>query len=60
MTPKEAQKKYGKENFKKMQKYLDGITLSINPKTSEEDIPQRDLERAYDMIIKGFSKIHWD
>jgi hypothetical protein len=60
MTPKEAEKKYGKKNFKKMQKYLDGITISINSKTREKDIPERDLERAFDMISRGKSNIFWD
>jgi hypothetical protein len=60
MTPKEAEKKYGKENLKKMQKHLDGITISIDSKTGEEDIPERDLEMAYDMITKGWSNISWD
>ena len=60
MTPKEAEKKYGKKNLKKMEKYMDGITISIDPKTGEEDIPERDLEIAYDMITKGYSNIAWD
>jgi hypothetical protein len=60
MTPKEAEKKYGKKNFKRMQKHLNGITISIDPKTGEEDIPERDLEMAYDMITKGYSNIVWD
>jgi hypothetical protein len=60
MTPKEAEKKYGKKNFKKMQKYLEGITISINSKTKEENIPERDLELAFDMITKGKSNLFWD
>jgi hypothetical protein len=60
MTPKEAEKKYGKKNFKKMQKHLNGITISINPKTKEEDIPEIDLERAFDIITKGRSNPLWD
>ncbi len=60
MTPKEAKKKYGKNNFKKMQKHLNGITVSINSKTGEINIPERDLEIAYDMITKGSSNLAWD
>ncbi len=60
MTPKEAEAKYGKKNMKLMQKYLEGITICINPKTKEIDIPERDLERAFDLITKGKSNILWD
>jgi len=60
MTPKEAEIKYGKENFELMQKHLDGITVSIIPKTREVDIPERDLERAFDIITKGESNIIGD
>lgn len=60
MTPREAEIKYGKENFELMQKHLDGITVSIDSKTREMDIPERDLERAFDMITKGESSIMWD
>ena len=60
MTPKEAEAKYGKRNLELMQRHLEGITLSIDPKTKEINIPERDLERAFDMIIKGKSNIMWD
>ena len=60
MTPKEAEKKYGKKMFKKMEESgeLDGITCLI--KGNEIDIPERDLERAYDIVCKGWSNISWD
>jgi predicted acetyltransferase len=60
MTPKEAEAKYGKKNLKLMQRYLDGITVSIDSKTNKINIPERDLERAFDMITKGRSNIMWD
>ena len=61
MTPKEAEKKYGRKNLKKMEKHLDGITVVIDSKTGEvTDIPERDLEMAYDMITKGWSNTAWD
>jgi len=60
MTPKEAEKKYGKKNFKRMQKHLDGITIAVIPETGETDIPERDLEMAYGMITKRGSNILWD
>lgn len=60
MNLREAEAKYGKENLKKMQEHLNGITVCINPKTGEEDIPDSDLERAYDIITKGKSNIPWD
>lgn len=61
MTPKEAINKYGKKIFKKMQKSgeLEGITVCVNKK-GEVNIPERDLERAYDIISKGWSKVEWD
>ncbi|MEK6833556.1 MAG: hypothetical protein AABY32_05920 [Nanoarchaeota archaeon] len=61
MTPKEAEIKYGRKMFNKMQKSgeLNGITVCLN-KNGEIDIPSRDLERAYDIITKGWSKIEWD
>ena len=60
MTPKEAEKVYGKKMFKKMQESgeLDGITVVIRGK--EIEIPERDLKRAYDFVRKGWSKIQWD
>jgi len=61
MTPKEAEIKYGKRMFDKMQKSgeLNGITVCLDKK-GEMDIPLRDLERAYDIVAKGWSKIEWD
>jgi len=61
MTPKEAKIKYGRKMFNKMQRSgeLNGITVCLNKK-GEIDIPSRDLERAYDIITKGWSKIEWD
>lgn len=60
MKIKQAEQKYGKKMFKKMEKYLDGITVLIDPKTKEIDIPERDLEMAFDMLTKGKSDILWD
>lgn len=61
MTPKEAEKEYGKKVFEKMKKSgeLNGITVSIR-ENGEIDIPLRDLKRAYDIITKGWSNIAWD
>ena len=60
MKIKQAEEKYGKKMLKKMEKHLDGITVSIDPETKEIDIPERDLEMAFDMITKGRSNIPWD
>jgi hypothetical protein len=60
MTPKEAEEKYGKANLKKMEKYMEGITVSIDPKTRKIDIPESDLIRAYEMVTKHKSSIPWD
>ena len=60
MTPKEAITEYGKKMFKRMEERgeLDGITCLV--KGDEIDIPERDLERAYDIVTKGRSSIVWD
>ncbi len=60
MSPKEAEMKYGKKNFRLMQKHLEGITVVVNPKTKEMNIPERDLERAFEILMTGKSKILWD
>lgn len=59
MTPKEAEKKYGKKIFKKMQEELAGATLLIK-ENGELDIPESDLRRAYEIVTKGQSEIPWD
>ncbi len=48
MTPKEAEKKYGKEMIKKMEAtgLLDGITITFN-EYGEPEVPDIDYERAY-------------
>jgi hypothetical protein len=60
MELKKAEEKYGKRMFKLMEKHLRGATLSVDPKTKELDIPQRDLDRAFDMVTKGRSDVIWD
>jgi len=62
MTPKEAEKKYGKEMLEKMRKtgWLDGITMTLN-ENGEVDVPDSDYDRAY-RAAQG-KKIHpleWD
>ena len=59
MKRNDAIMKYGKTMFSKMQKHLNGITISII--NGEEHIPESDLERAYKQV-KG-KKVHpldWD
>jgi hypothetical protein len=58
MTPKEAEKKYGKIIFKKMQKYLYGVTVAKLP-NGEFDIPEIDLDNAY-KEMKGEKVLCWD
>ena len=60
MKIKKAEEKYGKEMLKQMEEYLDGITVSIDPNTKEIDIPQRDLDMAFELVTKGKSNISWD
>ena len=61
MTPKQARIKYGKKMYEKMNKSreLDGITVALK-ENGEIDIPERDLERAYDIVVRGESDIAWD
>jgi hypothetical protein len=59
MKRSDAIKKYGKSMFKKMDKHLVGITITVTD--GEEDIPESDLELAY-KVVKG-KKVHpfeWD
>ena len=58
MRQSKAKKKYGK-HWKAMQKHLNGITCIIC-KDGELDIPESDLQRAYEMVTKGNSLIEWD
>jgi hypothetical protein len=58
MTPKEAKEKYGKKIWRKMQKYLNGITVAVLP-DRDIDIPEEDLENAY-KELKGEKLIDWD
>jgi hypothetical protein len=58
MTPKEAEKFYGKKTWKKMQKYLDGITIAILP-NGEKDIPEVDLDHAI-RELNGEDISDWD
>ena len=61
MKTSKAKQKYGEKTFQKMQKYLNGITvLVINKKTSEYDIPESDLRRAYELLTIGKTEIPWD
>ena len=53
-----AKEKY-KKHWKAMGKYMDGITLCFDA-DGDTDIPERDLERAYDLVTKGRSGIEWD
>jgi hypothetical protein len=57
MKISQAKRKY-KQHWKRMLKHLRGITASV---TDEElDIPESDLEYAFDMVTKGKSNIVWD
>jgi signal transduction histidine kinase len=57
MKISQAKKKY-KIYWRKMYKHLRGVTASV---TDEKlDIPERDLEYAFDMVTKGKSNIAWD
>lgn len=58
MIESEAKKKY-KKYWNKMQKHLTGITVGI-AKNGENDIPECDLQRAYEEVTKGYSGIEWD
>lgn len=58
MTPSEAEKKYGKKIFEKMQRYLNGITVTKLP-NGEFDIPEIDLDDAY-REMKGENGLYWD
>ena len=60
MKETEAIRKYGKETYQKMCKFMNGITVSLD-KDGEVDIPERDLELAYKQL-HGY-KMHpfeWD
>jgi signal transduction histidine kinase len=57
MKLSKAKKKY-KKYWKKMEVHLKGVTASISD--GEIDIPERDLEYAFDMATKGKSDIPWD
>lgn len=59
VTEKVAIKKYGKKTYIKMLEFLDGITISYND-NGEADIPESDLELAYDLVSKGRSYREWD
>lgn len=63
MILKQALKKYGEENLKKMSKsrYLQGITVRLNDK-GEIDVPTRDYEIAYRDVIqkKKIQAGEWD
>ena len=56
MKENEAIRKYGEKNYKKMCKYMEAITVSVD-KDGKIDIPERDLELAYRQT-KGY-KPHW-
>ena len=57
MKISKAKKKY-KKYWKRMQEHLKGVTASYTD--GELDIPERDLEFAYDMVTQGKSDIAWD
>lgn len=62
MTPKEAEKFYGKDMLKKMRKtgWLDGITVSLNDK-GEIDVPESDYDRAFRAVKKKkIGAFEWD
>ena len=62
MTPKEAEKKYGKRLWNKIKrsKWMDGITVSLN-ENGETDIPECDIERAYrDVTNQKTYSLDWD
>jgi hypothetical protein len=61
MLWKDVEKKYGiviSEAMKKS-KYLECITVSIDPETGEVDIPEIDIENAY-RDIKRWIVNGWD
>lgn len=60
MKESEAIRKYGEETYRRMGKFMNGITVSQD-KDGEIDIPERDLEQAYRQLHGG--RIHpfeWD
>ena len=64
MTPKEAEKKYGKKMLEEMTKtgFLDEITVLLK-KDGTIDIPDRDYEIAHRAVKYGRESIHpleWD
>ena len=63
MLWKTVEAKFGKKLADKMSKskYLIGITITIDPKTGEDDIPKSDIYLAY-RDVKGLpiNPIGWD
>ena len=57
MKISQAKRKY-KQHWKRMLKHLRGVTASVTD--GELDIPESDLEYAFDMVTKGKSNIVWD
>ena len=60
MKESDAIKKYGKEIYKKMGKFMKDITVSWD-KDGETNIPERDLELAYKQL-HGYkmNSFEWD
>ena len=58
MKYKLARKKY-KKWWIEMQPHLDGITVCVD-KDGDSDIPECDLQRAFEEVTKGHSDIEWD
>lgn len=58
MIEKEAINKYGKENWKKMQNHLIGITTGVAA-NGEHDFYEDDLDLAF-KALKGKIMTDWD
>ena len=57
-----AEKRFGKRMWKKMEKYMEGITLTFD-EDGDTDIPGRDIEYAYRMAKsngKSSGGMEWD
>jgi len=58
MKRKLAKEKYI-NYWDRMLRHMEGITVSVDD-DGDIDIPESDLERAYQLVTKGRSHIAWD
>ncbi|MFA5259549.1 MAG: hypothetical protein WC979_09845 [Candidatus Pacearchaeota archaeon] len=52
VAEKDAIRRYGKDTYIKMLFFLEGVQV-VNNNKGEIDIPEQDLELAYELITKG-------